>query len=1080
MKSKTALMILLAAMLAVSSRAQTVTETDLTLTGGSFAGIGSNNLIQNNPGTNSTLSISEPTGGWTIAGLTDGDVKAPGAVGNGIGVYGGISGGTITYNLPAAAEITGIQTWTVWTDGGRINPKYTVSYSTDGSNFTNLHTVNYTATGGNGTDVSLAISGLTNVVAIKFDFSGGQQNGWVVYTELAVYGDTGAPLQAPTFTVIPQSQTVTNSQSVTFTATATGWPIPTIAWHFVDTNSVDTLLSTVGDTLTIANVDIGTHLGHYYAVASNSQGTTNSPLAQLTIVDNGVTVTVDNSGFPYQPVGANDVILGNAGANIALNNFETTGGWTPANLTDGNPIDPFGVGNGNGVYSLIGNNGTITYHLGGPTTITGVQSWTGWANGNRNNQNYTFAYSLDGTNFINLHTVANNPSLQWGNLVTLNITGLSNVVSVRFNFGLQENGGVAYTELAVYGTLEVVPVAPVFTVIPQSQTGTNGESVTFTAAATGVPTPVIQWHFVDTNSVDTLLPTIGGTLTFTANFTNAGQYYAVASNSAGTTNSPSAVLTVVLGPVTETDLSLSGGSFAGMGTNNLLLNNSGNSASLSFFEVTGGWTPTNLTDGDLKAPGTVGNGNGVYSIIGGGSVTYDLGGGTNATGNDLTGIQTWTVWSDGGRINPKYTVSYSLDGVNFTSLRSVNYSASGGANGTDVSIAINTSLSNVRYVKFDFSGGQQNGGVVYTELAAYGTSSAPGNLAAYSATRDFWEQTKVSVVFNQPLDPASATNAANYAIDQGASVSAASVSSAPNGLTTVVLTTSPLTAGNSYVLTINNVADAGSNPIAPNTQLAISIPVTSDVVRAPYAFAGTEVLVLEAEHFSLNTAGGGKDWIVTNLNSLLDVFPLLPQTADTNISNSEFVFTTDTGSSTSFGAGAQPTGTPRLDYKVYFPTAGDYRVWVRGAATNANNDSINLGLNGIYRYRINGGYTATNGFVWVQTPNNPSGAVLTVTNAGLHVFNAWMREDGFIVDKFIIVPSNSVAAYIPTGVGPSESGGPGITVIRSGADVILTWPGGGVLQSSTNVVGTYADIPGSSSPWTNAAAGGQKYYRVRQ
>ena len=170
--------------------------------------------------------------------------------------------------------------------------------------------------------------------------------------------------------------------------------------------------------------------------------------------------------------------------------------------------------------------------------------------------------------------------------------------------------------------------------------------------------------------------------------------------------------------VTETDLSLTGGSFAPLAGNDLLLDNAGVSA-LSYFEAKGDWTPSNLTDGDLKAPGAVGNQIGVYSIITGGSVTYNLGGGANGTGYDITGVRSLAVWQDGGRINPKYTVSYSSDGANFTTLASVNYAAGSGANGTDVSLGI-IGLSNVKYIKFDFSGGQQNGGVSYTELAAFG------------------------------------------------------------------------------------------------------------------------------------------------------------------------------------------------------------------------------------------------------------------------------------------------------------------------------------------------------------------------
>ena len=454
-------------------------------------------------------------------------------------------------------------------------------------------------------------------------------------------------------------------------------------------------------------------------MASNSQGTTNStPSALLTVIDNGVRQTVDNSGFPFTGLGANDLIQGNAGVNLALNNFDTQNGWTPANLTDGNVQGPLAVGNGVGVYSLIGNNATVTYNLSTPCTITGVESWTGWAGGGRDNQNYTFSYSKDGTNFIGLWTVANNPGQAWGNDVSLAITGLTNVVSVRFNFGTQQNGGVAYNELAVYGTVEVTPVAPVFTVIPQSQTASNGLTVvTFTAHATGIPTPLITWHFVDTNSNDTLLSTLGDTLTLGATFAKTGQYYAVASNVAGTTNStPSALLTVVPGVgVAETDDN-SGNAFAALGVNDLILGNTGANIALNNFDTQGGWTTANLTDGNIGSPTSIIGGTGIYpyTLIGNnGTITYALGNGANGTGYDITGIRSLSSWNGGGRCNQNYSVSQSSDGTNYVSFWTVANNPSQ-LFGNDVQLAV-TGLKNVKFIKFNF-GSQQNGGAAYTEL----------------------------------------------------------------------------------------------------------------------------------------------------------------------------------------------------------------------------------------------------------------------------------------------------------------------------------------------------------------------------
>ncbi len=45
--------------------------------------------------------------------------------------------------------------------------------------------------------------------------------------------------------------------------------------------------------------------------------------------------------------------------------------------------------------------------------------------------------------------------------------------------------------------------------------------------------------------------------------------------------------------------------------------------------------------------------------------------------------------------------------------------------------------------------------------------------------------------------------------------------------------------------------------------------------------------------------------------------------------------------------------------------------------------------------------------------------------------------------------------------------------------LVLTWPAGFVLQSATNALGPYLDVPMASSPYTNAIAGSQKYFRLR-
>jgi endonuclease/exonuclease/phosphatase family metal-dependent hydrolase len=104
--------------------------------------------------------------------------------------------------------------------------------------------------------------------------------------------------------------------------------------------------------------------------------------------------------------------------------------------------------------------------------------------------------------------------------------------------------GFGVDDLTVgFNAVSNAPSAPVITVQPQSQTAPVGGNVTFTAAATGNPTPAYQWLFHGTNLPGEINPT----LTLTGLTTNhAGPYTVAVTNSLGATNSQPATLTVTL------------------------------------------------------------------------------------------------------------------------------------------------------------------------------------------------------------------------------------------------------------------------------------------------------------------------------------------------------------------------------------------------------------------------------------------------------------------------------------------------------------------------------------------------------
>ena len=114
----------------------------------------------------------------------------------------------------------------------------------------------------------------------------------------------------------------------------------------------------------------------------------------------------------------------------------------------------------------------------------------------------------------------------------------------------------------------IQPTKPVFTLQPQSQTKYEGDSVTFTANAVGTPNPTYQWQF---NGVDIIGQTFASYTNVSVMTNDAGNYTCVATNSAGSTTSGAAALTVLSSQatfavpiVTNGDLELTVSKVAGL------------------------------------------------------------------------------------------------------------------------------------------------------------------------------------------------------------------------------------------------------------------------------------------------------------------------------------------------------------------------------------------------------------------------------------------------------------------------------------------------------------------------------------
>jgi hypothetical protein len=56
---------------------------------------------------------------------------------------------------------------------------------------------------------------------------------------------------------------------------------------------------------------------------------------------------------------------------------------------------------------------------------------------------------------------------------------------------------------------------------------------------------------------------------------------------------------------------------------------------------------------------------------------------------------------------------------------------------------------------------------------------------------------------------------------------------------------------------------------------------------------------------------------------------------------------------------------------------------------------------------------------------------------------------------------------------------PLLAFARDGHNLILSWSGAFALQSATNVTGTYVDVTGATSPYTNNMTATRQYFRLR-
>ncbi|MGO4274202.1 cohesin domain-containing protein, partial [Paenibacillus sp. TAF58] len=141
------------------------------------------------------------------------------------------------------------------------------------------------------------------------------------------------------------------------------------------------------------------------------------------------------------------------------------------------------------------------------------------------------------------------------------------------------------------------------------------------------------------------------------------------------------------------------------------------------------------------------------------------------------------------------------------------------------------------------------------------------------------------------------------------------------------------------------------------------------------------------------------------------------------------------GPNTGFAAAATDAASlaanSRLGYKVNFPTAGTYNIWILVKTLGYDSDSLHVGLDNQYKFTTNGIEGVTLGqYKWANISGSSGGmfggATLSVT-AGVHELNFWGREDGLAIDRIYLTTSNATTdpvwpqPLVPTAAISSDS-----------------------------------------------------------
>jgi len=484
------------------------------------------------PGTpvgNYTLTISDSSGNYTT-GTIAGNATASTIQGDLRALHTATTSGIVVTTNPSASEATGVLL--TGDSGATLTGNGTGTgffVALDNSTLTSSQVIatpdNSNIVAGNDTGSPNGDTAVTNAWRIVGD------NGWDSNAPIGTQGaqflaaTTGFSSIEASFDLYATAQGEGKIQ-VEYTTNGTTWtnvPAADLSIGSGDTGIAVATNSTSGNTT----------MGGYFNITAPS---TNSWYNGLGVNLTGISGVNNNSNFGIRIVNA--ATLGDCG-NITgspLNNSSGNDRLGDIQITGNNPVTPTITTNPTSQAVAAGSTATFTAAANGYPTPT-VQ-WEVSTNG--------------GTTWTNDTTDTG------GNTSTLQVVASTAKSGYEYEAVFTNSVGNATT------TAATLSVGPLITTQPSSQTVAAGSTVTLTAAATGNPTPTVQWQINTGSGWGNISGATSATYSFTATEGETGnQYQAVFTNAAATATTSAVTLTVIGTPIAQWNFTNGEGSTAG-------------------------------------------------------------------------------------------------------------------------------------------------------------------------------------------------------------------------------------------------------------------------------------------------------------------------------------------------------------------------------------------------------------------------------------------------------------------------------------------------------------------------------------